>query len=163
MTPEQKARASSLNQLAVVCTKGWRDHEACVGGRDASDRVQILHVVTRRLIDSTESLYKVCRGVFVTRDDQQIVPGLSVSTTGQATVDRSIADVLFDLAIKLGETTAFPADVQHVVAALVLSARNGKLDSRTPLSSDDSVLVEMLAAQVKTVFAAYADKVGIDD
>ena len=55
-------------------------------------------------------------------DDQQIVPGLSVSTTGQATVDPSIADVLFDLAIKLEETTTLPVDVQHVVAALVLSA-----------------------------------------
>ena len=51
--------------------------------------------------------------------DQQIVPGLSVSTTGQATVDGSIADVLFDLAIKLEETTRLPVDVQHVVAALV--------------------------------------------
>ena len=60
-------------------------------------------------------------------DDQQIVPGLSVSATGQATVDPSIADVLFDLAIKLEEATTLPVDVQHVVAALVLSARNGEL------------------------------------
>lgn len=70
-------------------------------------------------------------------DDQQIVPGLSVSTTGQATVDPSIADVLFDLAIKLEETTTLPVDVQHVVAALVLPARNGELDPTTPLSSED--------------------------
>ena len=96
-------------------------------------------------------------------DDQQIVPGLSVSTTGQATVDPSISDVLFDLAIKLEETTNLPVDVQHVVAALVLSARNGELDPQTPLSSDDPVLAAVLAAQLKTVFAVYGGKVGVDD
>ena len=32
-------------------------------------------------------------------EDQQIVPGLSVRTSGQATVDPPIADALFDLAI----------------------------------------------------------------
>lgn len=96
-------------------------------------------------------------------DDQQIVPGLSVSTTGQATVDPSISDVLFDLAIKLEETTNLPVDVQHVVAALVLSARNGELDPQTPLSSDDPVLAAVLAAQLKTVFAVYGGNVGRDD
>ena len=96
-------------------------------------------------------------------DDQQIVPGLSVSTTGQATVDPSIADVLFDLAIKLEETTTLPVDVQHVVAALVLSGRNGELDPTTPRSPDDPVLAAMWAGQLKTVFAVYGGKVGMDD
>ncbi len=96
-------------------------------------------------------------------DDQQIVPGLSVSTSGQATVDPSIADALFDLAIKLEEATTLPVDVQHVVAALVLSARCGELDPTKPLSSDDPVLAAVLAAQLKTVFAVYGGKVGMDD
>ena len=96
-------------------------------------------------------------------DDQQIVPGLSVSTTGQATVDPSIADVLFDLAIKLEETTTLPVDVQHVVAALVLSARKGEFDPQTPLSTDDPVLAAVLAAQLKTVFSVYGGNVGRDD
>ena len=46
--------------------------------------------------------------------DQQIGPRLSVSNTGQTTIDPSIADVLFDLAIKLKETTTLPVDVQHL-------------------------------------------------
>ena len=96
-------------------------------------------------------------------DDQQIVPGLSVTTTGQATVDPSIADVLFDLAIQLEETTTLPVDVQHVVAALVLSARNGELNPQTPLSSDDPALAVVLATQLKTVFAVYGGKVGMDE
>ena len=99
----------------------------------------------------------------MTKNDMQIVPGLSVSTTGQATVDSSIADVLFDLAINLEETTSLPVDVQHVVAALVLAARNGELNQETPLSSDDPVLAKALVAQLKTVFAVYGGKVGKDD
>ena len=91
------------------------------------------------------------------------MPGLSVSSTGQATVDSSIADVLFDLAIKLEDTTSLSVDVQHVVAALVLAARNGELNPQTPLSSDDPVLAKALAGQLKTVFAVYGGKVGTDD
>ena len=96
-------------------------------------------------------------------DDQQIVPGISVSSGGQATVDPSLADVLFDLAIKLEEPTTLPVDVEHVLAAIVLAARNGELDPNTPLSSDDPALAELLASHVKTVFSKYDGKVGMDD
>jgi hypothetical protein len=96
-------------------------------------------------------------------DDQQIVPGISVTSSGQATVDPSLADVLFDLAIKLEEPTKLPVDVEHVLAAIVLAARNGELDSNTPLSSDDPALAEVLAGHVKTVFADYGGNLGMDD
>ena len=97
------------------------------------------------------------------RDDQQIVPGISISSSGQATVAPSLSDVLFDLAIKLEEPTNLPVDVQHVLAAIVLAARKGELDPNTPLSSDDPALAEVLASHVKTVFADYGGKVGMDD
>ena len=96
-------------------------------------------------------------------DDQQIVPGISVTSSGQATVDPSLADVLFDLAIKLEEPTKLPVDVQHVLAAIVLAARSGELDPNKPLSSDDPALAKILAGHVKTVFADYGGKVGKDD
>ncbi len=96
-------------------------------------------------------------------DDQRIVPGISVNSSGQATVDPSLADVLFDLAIKLEEPTNLPVDVQHVLAAIVLEARKGELDPHTPLSSDDPALAAVLANHVKTVFADYGGKVGMDD
>ena len=95
--------------------------------------------------------------------DHQIVPGISVTSSGQATVDPSLTDVLFDLAIKLEEPTNLPVDVEHVLAALVLAARKGELNPDTPLSSDDSALAEVLVDHVKTVFAAYDGKVGKDD
>ena len=96
-------------------------------------------------------------------DDQQIVPGISVTSSGQATVDPSLSDVLFDLAIMLEEPTNLPVDVQHVLAAIVLAARKGELDPNTPLSSDDPGLAEVLAGHVKTVFADYGGKLGMDD
>jgi len=94
---------------------------------------------------------------------QQIVPGIAVTSSGQATVDPSLADVLFDLAIKLEEPTNLPVDVEHVLAAIVLAARDGDLDANTPLSSDDPALTDILAVHVKTVFADYGGKVGMDD
>ncbi len=94
--------------------------------------------------------------------EQQIVPGISVTSSGQATVDPSLANVLFDLAIKLEEPTNLPVDVEHVLAAVVLAARNGELDANTPLSSDDPALVDILVVHVKTVFADYDGKVGRD-
>ncbi len=95
--------------------------------------------------------------------EKQIVLGISVTSSGQATVDPSLADVLFGLAIKLEELTNLPVDVEHVLAAIVLAARKGELDSNTPLTSDDTALVEVLLGHVKTVFADYDGKVGKDD
>lgn len=56
----------------------------------------------------------------MTQGKQQIVPGISISSSGQATVDTSLADVLFNLALKLEKTTNHPVDVQHVLAASTL-------------------------------------------
>jgi len=69
---------------------------------------------------------------------------------------------MFDLAIKLEEPTNLPVDVEHVLAAIVLAARNGEFDPDTQLSSDDPALAEILVAHVKTVFADHGGKLGID-
>lgn len=99
----------------------------------------------------------------MTQGDQQVVPGISISASGQATVDPSLTGVLFDLALKLEGPTNHPVDVQHVLAAVVLAARNGELDPDTKLSSDDEALVEVLTPHVKSVFDKYGGEVGRDD
>ena len=72
--------------------------------------------------------------------EQQIVPGIFVSSSGQATVDPSLADVLFDLAIKLEEPTNLPVDVEHVLAAVVwllvvvVLAKQGRLSASQPIA-----------------------------
>lgn len=94
---------------------------------------------------------------------QQIVPGITVTSSGQATVDPSLADVLFDLAIQLEERTQLPVDVEHVLAAIVLAARTEDVQPDTPLASDEPALADILAIHVKTVFTDYGGKVGMDD
>ena len=93
----------------------------------------------------------------------RIVPGISVTLSGQATVDPSMSDVLFDLALKLEEPADLPVDVEHVLAAIVLAARQGELDSETLLSADDPTLIETLLPHVKTIFEKYDGTVGRDD
>jgi len=99
----------------------------------------------------------------MTEGEQQVVPGISISSSGQATVDPSLRDVLFDLALKLEEPTNHPVDVQHVLAAIVLAARNGELDPGIQPSSDDQALVAALVPHVKSVFEEYDGEVGEDD
>jgi len=45
----------------------------------------------------------------------------------------------------------------------VLAARKGELDPNAPLSFDDPALAEVLVGHVKTVFADFDGKVGMDD
>ena len=99
----------------------------------------------------------------MTDSQQQIVPGISVSSSGQASVDPSLADVLFDLALQLEGPTDLPVDVEHVLAAIVLASRNGELAPDKPLRSDDPALAGILETHVKTVFAKYGGNVGMDD
>jgi hypothetical protein len=99
----------------------------------------------------------------MTDSQQQIVPGISVSASGQASVEPSLADVLFDLALQLEGSTDLPVDVEHVLAAIVLASRNGELAPDKPLRSNDPALAGILDVHLKTVFAKYGGKVGTDD
>jgi hypothetical protein len=96
-------------------------------------------------------------------NNQAIVPGIFVTSSGQATVAPSQMDVLVDLAIRIEESTVHPVDVEHILAAIVLAARNGEIGSTTPLSSNDPALVDVLVKYVKVVFEQFGGKVGRDD
>jgi hypothetical protein len=95
--------------------------------------------------------------------ENQIVPGIFLKSSGEARVDPSMTDALFDLAIELEESTVYPVDVEHVLAAVVLAARGGELDTSARLSSDDPVLLGVLKRHVKTVFEQFDGNVGRDD
>ena len=96
-------------------------------------------------------------------DNEQVVPGILISPSGQATVDSSLENVLFDLNMKLEEPTQLPDDVEHILAAIVMAARQGELGPNTRLSSEDPALAAVLINHVKTVFAECDGKVGRDD
>ncbi len=95
--------------------------------------------------------------------ERQIVPGITVGPSGQATIDPAIKDVLFDLAIALEEPTNLPVDIEHVVAALVLAVRSNEIDANKDISVGDLALVSVLAVHVKSVFALYGGKVSCDE
>ena len=95
--------------------------------------------------------------------DQQLVPGISLSTSGEATVDPALTDVLIDIAIKIDDLSKFPVDVEHVLAAIVLAVRSGSIAADTEISSDNDTLVSALAEKVETVFEKFGGKVGMDD
>lgn len=99
----------------------------------------------------------------MSHSDQPVVPGISISAAGQATVDQSMTEVLFELALQLEGPTGHPVDVQHVLAAIVMAARRGALDPATRLSADDPSLLLVLVPHIKTVFAQYGGVVGQDD
>ena len=91
------------------------------------------------------------------------LPGILISPSGQATVDSSLEKVLFDLNMKLEEPTQLSDDVEHILAAIVMAARQGELGPNTRLSSECLALAAVLINHVKTVFAEYDGKVGMDD
>jgi hypothetical protein len=119
--------------------------------------------LARRIMVSKVSISPRRTGRTMTEGEQQIAPGISVSASGQATVDPSLTNVLFDLAIKLEETTQLPVDVQHILAAIVLAARRGQIDPSTTLSADNPALASVLVPHVKAVFSQFDGKVGVDD
>ena len=96
-------------------------------------------------------------------DDHQLVPGISLSTSGQATVDPALTEVLIDIAIKIDDLSRFPVDVEHVLAAIVLAVRSGSIGTDTDISSDNDTLMSALAEKVEIVFEKFGGKVGRDD
>ena len=95
--------------------------------------------------------------------NQQIIPGISLSKSGQATVEPALTNCLIDIAIKIDDDSQHPVDVEHVLAAIILAARNGSIATDTDLSSDNDFLISILAEHVETVFKKFDGKVGADD
>ena len=94
---------------------------------------------------------------------REVIPGITLSSTGQATVAPGLGDVLFDLAVKLDDALPYPVDVQHILAAIILAADAGELKPDTRLAVNDVALETILARHLRTVFTRYGGKVGQDD
>jgi hypothetical protein len=91
---------------------------------------------------------------------KQIVPGISVDSSGQAMIDPSVKDILLDLALNLEGPTGLPVDIEHVVAAIVLAARADQIEPNAKISAEDTNLIDILAPHVRSIFATYGGKVG---
>ncbi len=89
--------------------------------------------------------------------------GISLDVAGQAAIDPSLNDVLFDLALNLESPTDLPVDIEHVVAAIVIAAHQNQLSADHVLTADDAELIDILTPHVKSVFKLYDGRVGRDD
>ena len=94
---------------------------------------------------------------------KQMVKGITLSPKNEATVAPELADVLFDLSLKLEESTQLPVDVQHVLAAIVMASQTGELTEETDISHRDEALLKTIEKYVRVVFANFDGKVGQDD
>ena len=70
-------------------------------------------------------------------NNQQIIPGISLSPSGQATVDPSLTEALIDIAIKIDDMSKFPVDVEHILAAIVMASHCEAIKPDTELSSEN--------------------------
>lgn len=91
-----------------------------------------------------------------------VLPGIEVLPSGEVTVSAAMGDVLFDLALALGDELRLPVDVQHVLGGIVLADRQQSLASAPPLA-DTPDWRTRLSPWVRQVFERYDGKLGRDD
>ena len=84
-----------------------------------------------------------------------VAEGVTISRDGEVSVDEGLTDILLDLAETLEERTGRPVDVEHVVAAVVLANRAGKIGSDRRLRTGDDLLLMALVPQIDAVFERY--------
>lgn len=94
---------------------------------------------------------------------RQILPGIRLDDTGRASVDAPMGRQLISLAIELEAYTERPADVQHVVAAIILAVGNGELDDRESLERPEPRVLRLLASYIETIFQRTGGRVSEDD
>jgi hypothetical protein len=92
-----------------------------------------------------------------------IVRGIELNHAGQASVNAAMGRQLITLALELESYTSRPADVQHVLAAIILAASNGDLIAGQPLPEPDPTWMRMLASHVESIFQQTGGRVSEDD
>ena len=91
-----------------------------------------------------------------------VAEGVTISRGGEVSVDEGLTEILLDLAETLEDRTGRPVDVEHVVAAVVLANRAGKIGSDRRLRTGDDLLLMALAPQIEAVFERYGGLVAED-
>ncbi|MGI9473672.1 MAG: hypothetical protein ACR2NZ_19170 [Rubripirellula sp.] len=84
-----------------------------------------------------------------------ILPGIVVEPSGQVSVDSTAGKFLIELAIELEDTVPQPVDVEHVLAAIVIAYREGRLKSGPAIAIRDPNLVELVREYLPVVFLRY--------
>ncbi len=92
--------------------------------------------------------------------ERMIAQGISSDTSGQVSVDANAGRLLIELAIDLEASQTQSIDVQHVLAAIVLAARDGLVDDQTCMSRDNDALRNSVIRYLPLVLTRYGDQLG---
>lgn len=92
-----------------------------------------------------------------------ILPGITLDSRGEAHVAPELSNVLFDLAVAVDDRSRHPVDVEHVLAALVVLAKQRKLASDQFIRADDEQLIAWVMAITQQLFEQFDGRLGADD
>ena len=90
---------------------------------------------------------------------EQIVEGVTIDRQGTVVVAEGFQKTLCDIALDLQERTPHAVDVEHVLAALVMAVRDGKIPRNSSFSSGDGAQNEILSRYIEVLFTRYGGKI----
>jgi hypothetical protein len=91
----------------------------------------------------------------MTTQEEKIVDGVSINRRGTVTVAPGHQQVLCDLALALQDACKYAVDVEHVVAALVMAVRDGRLERDAVVTADDEHVTRVLLVYVNVIFEQF--------
>ena len=83
---------------------------------------------------------------------EEIVEGVSIDRRGTVAVTAGWQQTLCDIAIELQELTDYPVDVEHLLAALVMSVRDEKIVRGSKLTLGNREQNKILVRYVEILF-----------
>ena len=86
---------------------------------------------------------------------EEIVGGVTIDRKGTVVVAEGMQQVLCDLALQLQDQTPHAVDVEHVVAALVMAVRDGKLKRNSCLDEFRESEIDTLQRYIDVLFQRY--------
>ena len=92
------------------------------------------------------------RGREMKRPAETIVQGISLNRRGTVTVAPGHQQTLCDVAIALQGVCQYAVDVEHVVAALVMAVRDGRIERDSAISGDDELVIRVLQQYMPLLF-----------
>lgn len=94
---------------------------------------------------------------------EQIVEGVTIDRLGTVVVSQGYQQTLRDTAIALQEGVPYPVDVEHVLAALVMASRDGKIPPTDTIDSENQEHIRTLSRYIEILFQQYGGKVAGED
>ncbi len=93
--------------------------------------------------------------------NEAIVEGITLDKSGTVHIESDLEQTLCDVAIEL-QSDDRPVDVRHVVAALVMATRDGKIDRATRLGDLTDEQSRVLSRYVGVLFQQHGGSISDD-